>query len=117
MSTSTVRSVPASTYRLQVSPDLPLESVAGLVPYLRRLGVDWLYLSPLLEAEPGSDHGYDVVDPTRLDAARGGAEGLDTVARAAHEAGTELEVLRDRQRAEHLAALGHLHEAALHELV
>ena len=87
MSTSTVRSAPASTYRLQVSPDLPLESVAGLVPYLRRLGVDWLYLSPLLEAEPGSDHGYDVVDPTRLDAARGGAEGLDMVARAAHEAG------------------------------
>ena len=87
MSTSTVRSAPASTYRLQVSPDLPLESVAGLVPYLRRLGVDWLYLSPLLEAEPGSDHGYDVVDPTRLDAARGGAEGLDAVARAAHEAG------------------------------
>ena len=87
MSTSTVRSAPASTYRLQVSPDLPLESVAGLVPYLRRLGVDWLYLSPLLEAEPGSDHGYDVVDPTRLDAARGGAEGLDAVAHAAHEAG------------------------------
>ncbi|TFI21896.1 hypothetical protein E4A41_13880, partial [Micrococcus endophyticus] len=77
MSTSTEHPVPSSTYRLQVGPDLPLESVAGLVPYLRRLGVGWLYLSPILEAEPGSDHGYDVVDPTRLDEARGGAEGLE----------------------------------------
>ena len=87
MSTSTERPVPSSTYRLQVGPDLPLESVAGLVPYLRRLGVGWLYLSPILEAEPGSNHGYDVVDPTRLDEARGGAEGLEAVARAAREAG------------------------------
>lgn len=81
------RAVPASTYRLQVSPELPLPAVAELVPYLSRLGVDWLYLSPLLEAEPGSDHGYDVVDPTRTDASRGGAAGLDAVARAARAAG------------------------------
>ena len=82
--------MPASTYRLQVSPDLPLPSVAELVPYLHRLGVDWLYLSPLLAAEPGSDHGYDVVDPSRVDPARGGAEGLAEVARAAHEVGMKV---------------------------
>ncbi|MEO4038457.1 malto-oligosyltrehalose synthase [Micrococcaceae bacterium Sec6.3] len=84
------RPVPASTYRLQVSPDLPLPSVAELVPYLHRLGVDWLYLSPLLAAEPGSDHGYDVVDPSRVDPARGGAEGLAEVARAAHGVGMKV---------------------------
>lgn len=82
--------VPASTYRLQVSEDLPLDSVAALVPYLRRLGVDWLYLSPLLAAEPGSDHGYDVVDPTRVDPARGGPEALERLARTAHDAGMRL---------------------------
>ena len=107
--------VPASTYRLQVSPDLPLESVAGLVPYLRRLGVDWLYLSPLLEAEPGSDHGYDVVDPTRLDAARGGADGVAalraalitlTPSRAAKQVAETLTLPRKRAYARALALGG-----------
>ena len=37
----------------------------GVLPYLHDLGVDWVYLSPLLAAEPGSDHGYDVVDHDR----------------------------------------------------
>ena len=36
---------------------------------------------PLLEAEPGSDHGYDVVDHDRVDPARGGAEGLAAAVR------------------------------------
>ena len=34
-----------------------------------------VYLSPLLAAEPGTDHGYDVVDPPRVDPSRGGAAG------------------------------------------
>ncbi|MCG7423119.1 malto-oligosyltrehalose synthase [Micrococcus sp. ACRRV] len=90
MSHTDAVSAPASTYRLQVGPDLPLDSVAGLVPYLRRLGVDWLYLSPILAADPGSDHGYDVVDPARVDPARGGPEALAALAAAAHEAGMRL---------------------------
>ncbi|PZU38688.1 MAG: malto-oligosyltrehalose synthase [Microbacterium sp.] len=78
---------PVSTYRLQIREAFDLDAAAGVVPYLRDLGVSWAYLSPLLEATPGSDHGYDVVDPTRIDPARGGAEGLDRFAAAAHEAG------------------------------
>ena len=38
-----------------------------MLPYLHDLGVDWVYLSPLLQATAGSAHGYDVVDPTRVD--------------------------------------------------
>ncbi|MGN6251080.1 MAG: malto-oligosyltrehalose synthase [Marmoricola sp.] len=79
--------VPASTYRLQVTADLDLPAVAELVPYLRDLGVDWVYLSPLLAAEPGSAHGYDVVAHDRLDPARGGGAGLAEVSRAAREHG------------------------------
>jgi (1->4)-alpha-D-glucan 1-alpha-D-glucosylmutase len=79
--------VPASTYRLQISAGFTLDDAAGVLPYLQRLGVDWVYLSPLLEAEPGSDHGYDVIDPSRVDPARGGAEGLATLADAAHSLG------------------------------
>ncbi|WP_370247968.1 malto-oligosyltrehalose synthase [Nocardioides sp.] len=78
---------PVSTYRLQVRAAFDLHAAAALVPYLADLGVDWVYLSPLLPAEPGSDHGYDVVAHDDVDAARGGREGLRALAEAAHAAG------------------------------
>ena len=62
----------ASTYRLQLGPDLDLDAAADLLPYLRRLGVGHLYLSPVLQAAPGSTHGYDVVDHSRVSAELGG---------------------------------------------
>ena len=49
--------------------------------------MDWAYLSPLLKAAEGSDHGYDVVDPSQVDPARGGAAGLDRFVGAARDAG------------------------------
>ncbi|WP_019179143.1 malto-oligosyltrehalose synthase [Microbacterium yannicii] len=78
---------PTSTYRLQVRPGFTLHDAAALSDYLRDLGVDWVYLSPLLAASEGSDHGYDVVDPTRVDSSRGGPEGLERAARAFRAAG------------------------------
>ncbi|GAA4028204.1 malto-oligosyltrehalose synthase [Arthrobacter methylotrophus] len=78
---------PASTYRLQIRSSFTLQDAAALTDYLRELGVDWVYLSPILTAEEGSDHGYDVTDPSAVDASRGGAEGLAAVSKAAREAG------------------------------
>ncbi|MDQ0258593.1 (1-_4)-alpha-D-glucan 1-alpha-D-glucosylmutase [Sinomonas atrocyanea] len=78
---------PASTYRLQIRPEFTLDDAARLVPYLSSLGVDWLYLSPLLESVGASEHGYDVSDPSRVDRERGGREALERVAAAAHGAG------------------------------
>jgi (1->4)-alpha-D-glucan 1-alpha-D-glucosylmutase len=78
---------PHSTYRLQIRPSFTLQDAADLVPYLADLGVDWVYLSPILTAEEGSDHGYDVTDPTAVDPARGGPEGLKALSDAAHAAG------------------------------
>jgi (1->4)-alpha-D-glucan 1-alpha-D-glucosylmutase len=78
---------PLSTYRLQVTAELTLADAADLVPYLRDLGVDGVYLSPLLQATPGSNHGYDVVDHGTIDRERGGESGLVALATAAHEAG------------------------------
>lgn len=78
---------PLSTYRLQIRESFPLGTAAEVTGYLRDLGVSWAYLSPLLEATPGSDHGYDVVDVTRVDPARGGAEGLARFAAAARAEG------------------------------
>ncbi len=79
--------VPHSTYRLQVTEDWRLPDAAALVPQLSALGVDWVYLSPLLESEPGSSHGYDVTDHSVTDESRGGRTGLAAVAAAARAAG------------------------------
>ncbi|MGI8803148.1 MAG: malto-oligosyltrehalose synthase [Solirubrobacteraceae bacterium] len=62
------------TYRLQLGPGLGFAQARALVPYLRRLGISHLYLSPSLQARRGSTHGYDVVDPTRLSEELGGEE-------------------------------------------
>lgn len=78
---------PVSTYRLQIRPSFTLQDAAETVAYLHALGVDWIYLSPILTAEKGSDHGYDVTDPSAVDPDRGGPEGLEAVSRAAREAG------------------------------
>ncbi|MDQ3723673.1 MAG: alpha-amylase family glycosyl hydrolase, partial [Actinomycetota bacterium] len=58
------------------------DDVRALVPYLERLGVSHLYLSPSLQARSGSTHGYDVVDPTRVSESLGGEEGLRALAGA-----------------------------------
>ncbi len=60
------------TYRLQLGPGFGFDDAAALVPYLASLGVDCLYCSPVAEAVPGSTHGYDGTDPTRLRAELGG---------------------------------------------
>ncbi|MFG3027212.1 malto-oligosyltrehalose synthase [Streptomyces sp. NPDC048253] len=83
---------PTATYRLQLQPEFPFEAAAAAVPYLASLGVSHLHLSPVLEAVPGSPHGYDVVDPTRVRAELGGEEGLRALAGTAREHGLGLVV-------------------------
>ncbi|MFB6715768.1 MULTISPECIES: malto-oligosyltrehalose synthase [unclassified Streptomyces] len=83
---------PTATYRLQLQPDFPFSAAAHAVPYLAALGVSHLHLSPVLEAVPGSRHGYDVVDHTRVRAELGGEEGLRELARTAREHGLGLVV-------------------------
>ncbi len=55
-----------STYRIQVQA-LGFNKTRTLVPYLAALGIQTLYLSPVFAAAPGSSHGYDLIDPRRLD--------------------------------------------------
>ncbi|WP_341927243.1 malto-oligosyltrehalose synthase [Nocardioides psychrotolerans] len=78
---------PRNTYRFQVTADFDLHEAARRLPYLHDLGVDWVYLSPLLSAEPGSDHGYDVVSHEGIDPTRGGAEGLAALSAEARRLG------------------------------
>ncbi|MFF8033676.1 malto-oligosyltrehalose synthase [Streptomyces sp. NPDC016626] len=84
--------VPTATYRLQLQPGFPFAAAARAVPYVASLGVSHLHLSPVLEAVPGSGHGYDVVDHTRVRGELGGEEGLRELARAAREHGLGLVV-------------------------
>ena len=81
---------PVSTYRLQIRDGFDLFEAARRLPYLHDLGVDWVYLSPLLASEPGSTHGYDVVAPDRVDVSRGGAEGLAVLSAEARRLGMGL---------------------------
>ena len=64
-----------ATYRVQLRPEFGFEAAAGLAPYLARLGVSHLYASPYLQAAPGSAHGYDVADPSRVNVELGGEAG------------------------------------------
>ena len=75
-----------ATYRLQLTPDLGFAEVEALVPYLRRLGVSHLYLSPITEARPGSEHGYDVIDHNSVREAFGGREAFESLRQTAVEA-------------------------------
>ncbi|MGI8700568.1 MAG: malto-oligosyltrehalose synthase [Nocardioidaceae bacterium] len=86
------RRTPTSTYRLQLSADFGFRDAARIVRYLSRLGVSHLYLSPILQAAPGSIHGYDVVDHSVVSADLGGEDGLVELAAAAHEHGLGLVV-------------------------
>ncbi|MFI8237899.1 malto-oligosyltrehalose synthase [Streptomyces sp. NPDC085866] len=84
--------VPTATYRLQLQPAFPFAAAAAAVPYLASLGVSHVHLSPVLEAVPGSTHGYDVVDHARVREELGGEKGLRALADAAHEHGLGLVV-------------------------
>jgi malto-oligosyltrehalose synthase len=63
---------PQSSYRLQLQPRFGFADAAGIAGYLAHLGVTHAYLSPILQAAPGSVHGYDVVDHSRISADLGG---------------------------------------------
>ena len=67
--------------------DIDLFAASRRLPYLHDLGVDWVYLSPLLAAEPGSNHGYDVIAFDHVDVSRGGREGLDALTAEARRLG------------------------------
>ncbi|MBI3050707.1 MAG: hypothetical protein HYY76_20650 [Acidobacteria bacterium] len=68
----TPATVPAATYRLQFNASFTFETAADLVDYLDALGVSHCYASSYLAAVPGSTHGYDVTDPSRLSPEIGG---------------------------------------------
>src|SRR6516164_9822142 len=65
------RRIPGATYRLQFHPGFTFRGATALVTYLARLGITDCYCSPFFQARPGSNHGYDICDYSRLNAELG----------------------------------------------
>jgi (1->4)-alpha-D-glucan 1-alpha-D-glucosylmutase len=82
------------TYRLQLTAQFGFKRAREIVvPYARALGISHLYLSPSLQAQSTSTHGYDVVDPTKISEQLGGEEEFRALCDEAHVA--DLGILLD----------------------
>ena len=92
---------PRATYRLQLTPGFGFPEAGAIAPYLRRLGVSHAYLSPVLQAAPGSTHGYDVVDHSKASDDLGGEEAFRSMvaAFAAEGLGVVLDVVPNHMAA------------------
>lgn len=66
-----------ATVRLQFHRGFTLDEAAEWVGYYARLGISHVYASPLQMSRSGSPHGYDGIDPTRIDPELGGEAALE----------------------------------------
>ena len=73
---------PTATYRIQFSPSFGFQAANSVISYLADLGISDMYASPIFKAVQGSLHGYDVVDPSRLNPELGGLSDFDALAAA-----------------------------------
>jgi (1->4)-alpha-D-glucan 1-alpha-D-glucosylmutase len=76
-----------ATYRLQLHSGFPLSAAQQVLGYLAELGISHVYLSPCLQAVPGSQHGYDVADPGKISEDLGGESAWSDFVRAARDLG------------------------------
>jgi malto-oligosyltrehalose synthase len=102
VSTDRERTIPTSTYRVQLSDRFTLDDLAAQVPYIARLGISHVYLSPIYTARPGSPHGYDIVDYGCINRVLGGQAAwrrlTDTL--HAHQMGVVLDVVPNHMAAD-----------------
>jgi len=69
--------IPVATYRLQFNASFGFAQAEDIAPYLSALGISDIYASPILQSRKGSGHGYDGVDPTRINPELGGEAAFD----------------------------------------
>jgi malto-oligosyltrehalose synthase/4-alpha-glucanotransferase len=78
---------PVSTYRIQFHKGFTFHHLERMLPYLQKLGVKTIYASPIFEATPGSTHGYDGLNPHRINPEIGTEEELYGLSKKLAEAG------------------------------
>ena len=95
--------IPSAVYRLQLNAAMRFDDARVVVPYLHELGISDLYSSPILQARRGSNHGYDITDPTKINSELGTEEEFENLCRQllAHNMGVLLDIVPN-----HLAASG-----------
>jgi (1->4)-alpha-D-glucan 1-alpha-D-glucosylmutase len=93
--------IPLASYRLQFNRNFRFVDAWVLVPYLHDLGITDLYASPIFEARPGSAHGYDITDPTRLNPELGTEKDFDELAAELqrHDMGLLLDIVPNHMAA------------------
>lgn len=79
-----------ATYRLQFHRNFTFRDATDLVPYLAALGISHIYASPIMEARPGSTHGYDIIDHNRLNPEIGSEADFRALVDALHAHGMGL---------------------------
>jgi (1->4)-alpha-D-glucan 1-alpha-D-glucosylmutase len=84
------RRPPRATYRLQFHAGFTFRDATKLVPYFADLGISHLYASPIFKANPGSTHGYDIVDYNQLNPELGTRHEFDTLVETLHDHGLRL---------------------------
>ncbi|MBT2245110.1 malto-oligosyltrehalose synthase [Sphingobium sp. BHU LFT2] len=84
-----------ATYRVQLTKEFPFAAAQKIIPYLAQLGISHLYASPITTARQGSTHGYDVIDPTRINPELGGEAGFQSLVATlrAHEMGIIIDIV------------------------
>ena len=78
---------PISTYRLQFHKNFSFNDFSNILPYLQKLGVGTIYASPVFEATPGSVHGYDGMNPHKINPEIGTEEQLKEIGSQLKEQG------------------------------
>jgi (1->4)-alpha-D-glucan 1-alpha-D-glucosylmutase len=81
---------PLACYRLQFNRDFTFRRASHAVDYLARLGITDIYASPLLQSRHGSQHGYDVTDPSRIDGELGNENQFEAFQSALQKHGMSL---------------------------
>ncbi|MFO0887510.1 MAG: malto-oligosyltrehalose synthase [Isosphaeraceae bacterium] len=79
------RAFPEATYRLQFHAGFTFRDASAIADYLRLLGISHCYASPYLKAQPGSTHGYNIVDHNAINPEIGGVEDYEVWCRTLDE--------------------------------
>ena len=80
---------PFSTYRFQFHKDFNFDDFEKIIPYLQKLGIATVYASPILQATPGSTHGYDGLNPHLVNPEIGTGEQLKSISKKLKDAGIQ----------------------------
>ncbi len=71
--------IPLATYRIQFNPNFGFSKAQEVLKYLKQLGISDVYASPIFKATKGSEHGYDIVDPTCINPELGGPDQFESL--------------------------------------